>query len=49
MRVCRQAEKWKDSDLTFIKVDIDEAEDISEACGVEQMPTFQLYKNGRGC
>ncbi|CAE8613632.1 unnamed protein product [Polarella glacialis] len=32
--------------LEFIKIDVDDAEDISQACGVEAMPTFQVYKDG---
>merc|ERR1712054_569248 len=30
----------------FIKVDVDEAEDIAAACGISAMPTFQFYKSG---
>ena len=30
----------------FVKVDVDELEDVSQECGVSMMPTFQLYKGG---
>jgi thioredoxin 1 len=30
----------------FLKVDVDEANDVAQACGVSAMPTFQLFKNG---
>ena len=29
-----------------VQVDVDENEDTAGACGVECMPTFQLFKNG---
>jgi thioredoxin 1 len=32
--------------LTFIKVDVDEADDISSKAGVSAMPTFQVWKDG---
>jgi len=30
----------------FLKVDIDEAEELSESVGIKCLPTFQIYKNG---
>jgi thioredoxin 1 len=33
--------------LTFIKVDVDAAEDISSKCGISAMPTFQVWKDGK--
>ncbi|KAK6493252.1 thioredoxin-like [Huso huso] len=39
------AEKYKD--VVFLKVDVDEAQDVAEACQIKCMPTFQYYKNGK--
>ena len=33
-------------DAVFVKVDVDENEETAEACEVEAMPTFQLFRNG---
>merc|ERR1719152_662868 len=33
--------------LTFIKVDVDEAEEISSKCGISAMPTFQVWQDGK--
>jgi|EP00979_Chaetoceros_neogracilis_P002435 thioredoxin-like negative regulator of GroEL len=33
-------------DAIFVKVDVDQAADVAEACEVSSMPTFQFYKNG---
>ena len=30
-------------DLLFVKVDVDEAEELSSLCNVSAMPTFQAY------
>ncbi|XP_026209053.1 thioredoxin-like [Anabas testudineus] len=32
--------------VVFLKVDVDEAEDVSSSCGISCMPTFHFYKNG---
>merc|ERR1712183_785756 len=32
--------------VEFVKVDVDDAADVSAKCGIECMPTFQFYKNG---
>jgi len=31
----------------FIKVDVDEAEEIAAKCGISAMPTFKVFKNGK--
>lgn len=30
----------------FIKVDVDQAQDVSEEYGIRAMPTFMIFKNG---
>ncbi len=30
----------------FVKVDVDEADDVAAACGIQAMPTFHFYKGG---
>merc|ERR1719456_1859263 len=34
------------TDVTFVKVDVDENEETAGACGIQAMPTFQFYKKG---
>ena len=33
-------------DVVFVKVDVDENEEVAQQCGIQAMPTFQFYKNG---
>ena len=33
--------------VTFIKVDVDEADEIAGKCGIRAMPTFHFYKGGQ--
>lgn len=40
------SEKPENKNVIFLKVDVDEAEDVSSYCGVNCMPTFIFYKNG---
>ncbi|XP_019951392.1 thioredoxin b [Paralichthys olivaceus] len=32
--------------VVFLKVDVDEAEDVSSSCDIKCMPTFVFFKNG---
>ena len=32
--------------IQFYKVDVDEAEEIAATCGIQAMPTFQIFKDG---
>ncbi|XP_029944363.1 thioredoxin-like isoform X1 [Salarias fasciatus] len=41
------SESSENANVIFIKVDVDEAEDVSTHCGISCMPTFQFYKNGQ--
>ncbi|XP_028329617.1 thioredoxin-like [Gouania willdenowi] len=34
------------NNVVFLKVDVDEADDVSGHCGINCMPTFHFYKNG---
>ncbi|XP_023124418.1 thioredoxin-like [Amphiprion ocellaris] len=36
----------ENSNVIFLKVDVDEAEDVSSECKINCMPTFHFYKNG---
>ncbi len=40
----KMAEEFPDA--VFVKVDVDEADDVAQACGIQAMPTFQFYKGG---
>ena len=31
----------------FVKVDVDEADDIAAACAIRAMPTFHFYRGGQ--
>eukprot|EP01119_Soliformovum_irregulare_P010512 TRINITY_DN2596_c0_g1_i1.p1 TRINITY_DN2596_c0_g1~~TRINITY_DN2596_c0_g1_i1.p1 ORF type:complete len:122 (+),score=36.60 TRINITY_DN2596_c0_g1_i1:49-366(+) len=37
----------KMTNVTFIKVDVDELEDVAKAQEISAMPTFHLYKGGK--
>lgn len=32
--------------VVFVKVDVDDLEDVAAECGISAMPTFHLYSNG---
>ncbi len=32
--------------MVFVKVDVDDLDDVAAECGISAMPTFQLYSNG---
>ncbi|KAL7880518.1 hypothetical protein SRHO_G00027720 [Serrasalmus rhombeus] len=32
--------------VVFLKVDVDDAQDVASACDIKCMPTFHFYKNG---
>lgn len=32
--------------VDFFKVDVDDAEDVAALCGIQAMPTFQVFKGG---
>lgn len=36
----------KNPDVIFIKVDVDQAEDVAAKYGIQAMPTFKFFKNG---
>jgi len=33
-------------EIEFVKIDVDELEDVAGECGISAMPTFQVYSNG---
>uniref|UniRef100_A0A3Q0SXH1 Thioredoxin n=1 Tax=Amphilophus citrinellus TaxID=61819 RepID=A0A3Q0SXH1_AMPCI len=35
------------ANVIFLKVDVDDAQDVSSHCGIRSMPTFQFYKNNQ--
>jgi thioredoxin-like negative regulator of GroEL len=40
------SEKPENATVTFVKVDVDAAEDVSAHCKIQAMPTFQFFKGG---
>ncbi|KAK1791919.1 hypothetical protein P4O66_013896 [Electrophorus voltai] len=33
--------------VVFLKVDVDDAQDVAQSCEIKCMPTFHFYKNGK--
>nr|XP_057922487.1 thioredoxin [Doryrhamphus excisus] len=42
-----ESQKPENANVIFVKVDVDEADDVSSSCGINCMPTFHFYKNGK--
>merc|ERR1712144_182767 len=42
--IFQQMDQEHTGDVVFVKVDVDENEETSAACGIQCMPTFQFYK-----
>ncbi|KAK6715841.1 hypothetical protein SNK04_006796 [Fusarium graminearum] len=42
----RMSEEHGNDKVFFVKVDVDEAEDISQEYGIRAMPTFMVFKDG---
>ncbi|XP_053198954.1 thioredoxin [Scomber japonicus] len=40
------SEKPENKNVVFLKVDVDDAQDVSSHCDIKCMPTFLFYKNG---
>lgn len=36
----------KTPEAEFVKVDVDDADDVAATCGIQAMPTFHFYKGG---
>ncbi|KAM8900390.1 thioredoxin b [Spinachia spinachia] len=41
----QEAAKPENKNVVFLKVDVDECDDVSKECGISCMPTFHFYKN----
>ncbi|NP_001002461.1 thioredoxin b [Danio rerio] len=41
------SEKPENKNVVFLKVDVDDAQDVAALCGISCMPTFHFYKNGK--
>ena len=39
-------EEYKDT-ILFVKIDVDECEELMEQCDIKCMPTFQFYEGGK--
>ncbi|XP_036452107.1 thioredoxin [Colossoma macropomum] len=41
------SQRPENSDVVFLKVDVDDAQDVASFCGIKCMPTFHFYKHGK--
>ncbi|KAA0722154.1 Thioredoxin [Triplophysa tibetana] len=41
------SENPANSNVVFLKVDVDDAQDVAQSCDVKCMPTFHFYKSGK--
>ncbi|XP_072543613.1 thioredoxin b [Salminus brasiliensis] len=41
------SEKPENVDVVFLKVDVDDAQDVAAHCEIKCMPTFHFYRNGK--
>ncbi|KAG9345826.1 hypothetical protein JZ751_008982 [Albula glossodonta] len=41
------SEEPENSNVVFLKVDVDDAQDVASACDIKCMPTFHFFKNGK--
>jgi len=48
-RIAPEFEKMAELDpaVIFVKVDVDDNEEVAQLCGISAMPTFQAYKGGK--
>ncbi|XP_061566535.1 thioredoxin [Cololabis saira] len=43
----KMSQSGDNQNVIFLKVDVDEADDVSAHCNINCMPTFHFYKNGQ--
>lgn len=43
----QMSEKSENAGVTFVKVDVDSADDVAAHCKIQAMPTFQFFKGGQ--
>ncbi|XP_072534614.1 thioredoxin-like [Salminus brasiliensis] len=43
----RLSEMEGNANVVFLKVDVDDAQDVAQSCEIKCMPTFHFYKNGK--
>uniref|UniRef100_A0A3B3DN64 Thioredoxin n=1 Tax=Oryzias melastigma TaxID=30732 RepID=A0A3B3DN64_ORYME len=43
----KMSKEPENNNVVFLKVDVDEADDVSRHCGIRCMPTFHFYKGGK--